>query len=170
MKVAAQQGFTLVELLMVIGIISLLATMTIGAVKYAQQQAAVGRAENDIAAIHKAMGQLMVDTAEWPGHQTPEEVDTGGGNEVWDMAADEAGILNDDSGAFNNWAGPYMPRVPTDPWGNSYFLDTDYSVTADGQPCDGGSGCHNEPVLGSFGPNGAGQNAYDSDDIILIVR
>lgn len=164
------KGFTLIEVLVVIAIIAVLAGLTTGSVKYAQYQANITRAQNDIDALRNAISQLMVDTGEWPGHQTPEAVASGSGNEVWDLAADEAGLLTDDSGTFINWGGRYIPRVPIDPWGNNYFLDTDYSVTAGGVPCDGGSPCYDEPVIGSFGPNGVGQNVYDEDDIILILR
>ena len=163
-------GFTLLEVLVVIAIIALLSTLAMVSFNYARQQAKIGKAENDLDVLHGAMGQLMIDTFEWPGHQSPEDVNNGSGNEVWDLSADEAGLLTDDSGAFINWTGPYIPRVPVDPWGNPYFLDTDYSIGLDGLPCDGGIGCHDEPVIGSFGPNGVGQNVYDSDDIIRIVR
>jgi hypothetical protein len=60
-----------------------------------------------------------------------------------------------------------MKYIPLDPWGNPYFLDTDYQVDANGNPCQ--SSCTEVAALGSFGPNGVGQNVYDSDDIILIV-
>jgi hypothetical protein len=49
--------------------------------------------------------------------------------------------------------------VPEDPWGNDYFLDTDYEING-----------VDYIVLGSFGPNGVGQNLYDDDDVIKIIH
>ena len=50
-----------------------------------------------------------------------------------------------------------MPSM-LDPWGNPYFLDTDYHTGGD---------C--VVAIGSFGPNGVGQNLYDEDDIIYVI-
>lgn len=162
-------GFTLVEVLVVIAIIGLLATLTTVAVNRAREKAKIAKAQHDIDAIYTAIGQLMVDSNEWPGHQTPESVNTGSSNEVWDLNATQAGLVATD-GLYTDWRGPYMLVINPDPWGNNYFLDTDYSVNSSLDPCDGGGGCHDVVAVGSFGPNGQGQNDYDSDDIIKIVK
>lgn len=151
------KGFTLLEVLVVTTIIGVLASLGMVYYRSAQDEAKITKAQSDIDAIHNAIGQLMIDTAQWPGHQTPEVVSAGSGNELWDLSTGEAGIIATD-GNYLNWNGPYMPRLPEDPWGNAYFFDTDYEV-----------GGNSVPVVGSFGPNGVGQNLYDSDDIIKIV-
>ena len=167
--VKKQKGFTLIELLVVIGIIAVLATFTAISVRSAREKAKVAKAQNNIDVLYTGIGQLMVDTGEWPGHQTPDEVASGSGNEVWDLAAADAGLLDTD-GAYLGWSGPYVAAVPIDPWGNNYFLDTDYSVKGNNQPCDGDSGCRTVVAIGSFGPDGIGQNQYNGDDIIKIIR
>jgi prepilin-type N-terminal cleavage/methylation domain-containing protein len=164
-----EKGFTLIELLVVIGIIGILSTLTAVAVRSAREKAKVAKAQNNIDVLYTGIGQLMIDTGEWPGHQTPDEVASGNSNEVWDLTSSEAGLLTTD-GAYLGWSGPYVGTVSTDPWGNNYYLDTDYSVNIDNEPCDGGGGCHTVVVVGSFGPDGIGQNQYNSDDIIKIVR
>lgn len=162
-------GFTLIEILVVIGIIGLLSSMTVIAVNNAREKAKIAKAQQDIDVIYGAIGQLMVDTGEWPGHQTPDEVNSGASNEIWDLTTQASGITQTD-GLYFNWGGAYMLSIPLDPWGNNYFFDTDYRINSDNEPCNGGSNCSNAVVVGSFGANGVGQNQYDSDDVIKIVR
>ena len=88
-------------------------------------------------------------------------IDTGTeNNELWDLSAQEAGLTQTD-GLFSGWKGPYLNSAPIDPWGNNYFFDTDYDI--------GSSTPVWVAVIGSFGPNGVGQNVFDSDDIIRIL-
>jgi len=154
----SEEAFTLVELLVVISIIGVLSTMAMVALNFARGQARQAKALHDIDAIYGAVKMLENDTGEWPGHQLVEEVTVSGANEIWDLTAPQAGIAATD-GAFLGWTGPYLVNVPVDPWGNDYFWDSDYTV--DGMT---------RVVIGSFGPNGVGQNLYDSDDIIKIIR
>jgi prepilin-type N-terminal cleavage/methylation domain-containing protein len=164
-----KNGFTLIEFLVVIGIIGILATITIITVRTARENAKVAKAQSDIDMLHTGIGQLMVDSGEWPGHQIPDEVAAGSGNEIWNLASADSGLLTTD-GAFSGWSGPYVANIPIDPWGNNYFIDTDYYINDDSQSCDGGSDCREAVVIGSFGPDGIGQNQYNGDDIIKILR
>ena len=165
-----RKGFTLIELLVVIGIMGVLAGMIAIALGGGREQARIARAKSEVADIQRAIIRLEIDTEEWPDHQIPWQVNTGGSNEVWDLNAEEAGLTQDDSGTpFTGWKGPYLDSVPSDPWGNPYFLDTDYSVKANGDPCDGAGGCSNAAAIGSFGPDGSGQNVYNADDVIFIL-
>lgn len=157
----SSRGFTLIELLVVIAIIGLLATIVLASLGNARSKAKIARAKADISQIRKAIAMLESDTNEWPGHQTIEEIASGGANEVWDLTAGDAGIIVTD-GNFTGWRGPYMPVMPADPWGNPYFLDTDYDI-------EPGGGTTEAAVIGSFGPNGVGQNVYDSDDIYEVL-
>ena len=169
-----QNAFTLVELLVVIGIIGFLAAMAVVAVKTAQQKAKVAKVQNDIDEIYKAISAMANDTDTWPGHQTIGEINNGANNEIcadgcaFGLSSPQAGIVSTD-GSYGGWNGPYMRQIPTDPWENEYFFDTDYQVTVDGEPCDGGGSCIDAVVVGSYGPDGIGNEQYNGDDIIKIV-
>jgi general secretion pathway protein G len=97
------QGFTLLELLVVMVIIGLLAGFV--APRYFAQvgksQVKVARAQID--ALDKALDQFRLDVGRYP---TSEE----------GLAA-----LNAVPGSEPNWAGPYLKKgVPADPWGHAY--------------------------------------------------
>lgn len=174
------KGFTLVELLTTILIIGLLTTLAMTGVRIAQTKARVAKAQHEVDTIYRAMGVLANDTELWPGGQAFETVCTdlpGGcpaGNEIcgdgctFSLSDPESGLLSTD-GSFPGWSGPYMAQMPVDSWGNEYFFDTDYEVTAGKEPCNGGAMCVNVAVVGSYGPDGLGNNQYNADDIIKIV-
>jgi general secretion pathway protein G len=151
-------GFTLIELLVVIAIIGILSTLAIVALTYARNAAKIAAAKHEIDVLTLALKELENDTGQWPLHQTVDQITAVGANEAWDLNAPEVGIVATD-GNFVGWRGPYMTSVPLDPWGHPFFYDSDYVVNGE-----------NKVVLGSFGPNGVGQNLYDSDDIIKILR
>jgi prepilin-type N-terminal cleavage/methylation domain-containing protein len=157
-KPADSRGFTLVELMIVIAIIGILAAIALIGSSIYRTKAKVAEATSDLGMIYKAMAMLETDTQQWPGHQTINQINQGGGNEVWDLSVGAAGLVSTD-GNFPDWDGPYLPSMPKDPWGNNYFLDTDYQISG-----------VNEIVLGSFGPNEVGQNLYDDDDVIMIIH
>jgi prepilin-type N-terminal cleavage/methylation domain-containing protein len=153
-------GFTLIELMVVIAIIGAIAAVVFPVLGIAREKAKIAKAELELRQIRNAIAQLDLDTSEWPGHQTIDDIQTGAsGNELWDLAAGAAGIMQDD-GDYFNWSGPYMREVPLDPWNNPYFFDTDYNIATTGPAVWAA-------VVGSFGPNGDGQNVYDEDNIIV---
>ena len=173
-----KSGCTIIELLVVIAIIALLSTLGSVAMNYARNKAKTSKAMHDIAQIEKAMNILANDTNEWPGHQTFDAVFSGNGNEICDddcpfgLKATSSGLVATD-GIFLNWAGPYMDTIPDDPWGHQYFFDTDYRVKKlSGDPCPVADPilCENVAVVGSYGPDGVGNNTYNSDDIIKILK
>ncbi|MEA3398126.1 MAG: prepilin-type N-terminal cleavage/methylation domain-containing protein [Patescibacteria group bacterium] len=191
------KGFTLVELLVVIGIIGILASLAVAGVNIAREKAKIAVAKNDINEIYKAITILANDSGQWPGHQTVDVVctDLPGGcpannefcgfdinsNSCNNGLDDEAaGIIADHGGTpYSNWNGPYILEIPLDPWGREYFFDTDYEVKiANNNPCAGGVvgvDCKNVVVVGSYGPDGlgaptGGAGAYGGDDIIRVIR
>jgi len=63
------QGFTLIEILVVLAIIAILAAIaTLLMAKYVER-AKVAQAHSDIDVIYVAMILMENDTNEWPGHQ-----------------------------------------------------------------------------------------------------
>jgi len=165
-----KKGFTLIELLVVIAIIGILSTLAVTAVQVARAKAKLAKAAREVSQIVTALKMLENDTGYWPGHQ---EVDVmtngiaaGDNNEIcgdgcsYSISSGYAGLSEDDiSEPYENWSGPYMVNIPPDPWGNEYFFDTDYDHPEYGWSV----------VVGSYGPDGIGNNQYNSDDIIKKI-
>lgn len=154
-------GFTLIEIIITMGVFILLVLGSMIAYSSARERVNIDTTNVQLDQLLASIKLLELDTKLWPGNGSPQTPYTlacsGGANEVWDLTVDSAGLLATD-GNFTNWGGPYIAEIPLDPWGNPYFFDSDYVV--DGEQA---------VVLGSFGPNGVGQNLYDSDDIIRIL-
>jgi len=166
-----EKGFTLIELLVVVAIIGILAGVILVGFSTASEKARIGKVKAELSQIYKAMQIMQIDTFEWPGHQTP--ITSGavplGDNELCDdgctfsLTDNAAGLLGTD-GAFANWSGPYLQtdKILIDPWGSEYFFDTDYDI-------DPTAEVNQAVVLGSYGPDGTGNNLYNADDIILLI-
>ncbi len=164
MPIKKTPGFTLIELLVVIAIIGVLATLAMVAVSFARERAKVAKAQSEINEIYKAMAAMANDTGEWPGHSPVDATST---YSSANLSSGAVGIVADDvSGTpFNNWAGPYMAKIPTDPWGGQYFFRGDYRVDASNQPgCT--SGCTAAAVIGSAGRDLVGST---TDDVIKVI-
>ncbi|MFC1467379.1 type II secretion system protein GspG [Verrucomicrobiota bacterium] len=149
------EGFTLLEVVIVVSILGLLAALGLLGVRNAQTKVSVERAQAELEVIASAVLELAWDTGHYP-NQKPRNINSS--VERWDVSENAAGLLGSD-GNFPNWDGPYLDEVPLDPWGNKYFFDPDYKV-------DGVM----RAVVGSFGPNGVGRNQYDADDVYVIIK
>ncbi|WP_270725277.1 type II secretion system major pseudopilin GspG [Shimia sp. Alg240-R146] len=133
-------GFSLLELMVVVVILSVLALVIVPRVIDRPDQARAARAQADIAAIASAVNLYRLDNFRYP---TTEQ----------GLAALVAAPVTDP--VPQNWAtGGYMDRVPVDPWGAPYqYLSPgvhgDFDIIsygADGVP--GGSGA--EADIGSW--------------------
>lgn len=164
-----EKGFTLMEVLIGIAIIGFLASMVLVNVNTAREKARIAVAKAESREIYNAFILLESDTFQWPGHKTPYEVEEGSDNEIcpdgctYSLSDPQAGLTATDGNYGGGWDGPYLDEIPTDPWGTEYFFDTDYDI-------DPGEGQDWAAVIGSYGPNGVGNNQYDDDDIYYIIK
>jgi len=134
-------GFSLLELMVVVVILSILALVIVPRVIDRPDQARVARAKSDIAAISSAVNLYRLDNFRYP--TTEQGLEALVSRPTAEPAAP-------------NWAtNGYMDRVPVDPWGQPYqYLspgvhgDFDiFSYGADG--VQGGSGANAD--IGSWG-------------------
>lgn len=93
------EAFTLVELLLVLVILAVLAMVVVPKFTGRSEQARVTAARTDVTNIATAMDAFEVDNSRYP--QSLEE------------------LLRQPANA-QNWHGPYLNKVPVDPWGNAY--------------------------------------------------
>jgi general secretion pathway protein G len=102
---STEQGFTLIEILVVMAIIGMLAVMVAPNIFNQQAGAQRDAAMANIATLEGALDTYRLDVGEYP-----DSLD---------------GLMRNDSGRAS-WNGPYLRRqVPLDPWNNEYVYDVD---------------------------------------------
>jgi general secretion pathway protein G len=130
-KSAYQQGFTLIEIMVVVVILGILAALVVPQVMSRPDQAKITVAQGDIKGISSALDMYKLDNHSYPSTQQGLEA-----------------LVKKPSGnpAAKNWnKDGYLKRLPVDPWGNEYqYLSPGskgpfdlYSLGADGK--EGGS-------------------------------
>ena len=104
-KFLRSQGFTLVELLLVMMIIVTLAAIVLPKFAGRTEQAKTTAAKSDIASISLALDAFEVDNGYYPK--------SGAINALVEQPGDASG-----------WKGPYLSKgIPLDPWGNPSSYD-----------------------------------------------
>ena len=128
----SQGGFTLIELMVVILIIGLLATIVVQSLKGATDKAKRVKAEADISEIKTALDRYYLDVGSYPSSEQ-------GLQSL--VSAPNTGNVSQGGGDYQ---GPYLEKIPPDPWGNQYVYQSDgnsymlKSYGADG--VEGGTG------------------------------
>lgn len=148
MKFKEEKGFTLIEVIVVAGIISILAGILVPMIFKEIDESRITRASADTKSISTAMIVFRKDVAAWPVKSASCDPNvtllTGSGNLDPNLAAlgYDTGVSSsyndhfsaDTNGCYGlNWKGPYMAQVSADPWGNRYVTNAD-SFAIDGQP------------------------------------
>ncbi|MFH1846347.1 MAG: type II secretion system major pseudopilin GspG [Candidatus Omnitrophota bacterium] len=117
------KGFTLIEILLVITIIGVLAAMVIPRFAGRTQQTKVAVAQTDVDVnIPLALDLYELDMGEFPKGLN---------------------VLMENIDSSDSWKGPYLKKIPKDPWGTQYYYQYPgeynqysydlYSAGADGQ-------------------------------------
>jgi prepilin-type N-terminal cleavage/methylation domain-containing protein len=180
MRLRNKKGFTLIEVIVVAGIIAILAGILVPLIFKEIDESKKTRAWADIRSISSAMFVMKKDTGYWPikddvssytctllngaGNQ-PQGTDT-----KWPTALAGNGGLFDNhlmtnAFGYNNWQGPYIAGVTADPWGNQYLSNIGVMAIQGTTPC----------WIISAGPNGTLETAESGgslggDDIGLRIR
>lgn len=104
----AQRGFTLLEIMVVIVILGLLASMTVPRLMGSKQKADIQKARSDIATLENALDMYKLDNHRYPSTE-----------QGLKALVKEPTI---EPLPKNYRAEGYIRRLPQDPWGNDYQL------------------------------------------------
>ncbi|OWY37590.1 type II secretion system protein GspG [Xenophilus sp. AP218F] len=140
LKRAAQRGFTLIEIMVVIVILGVLAALVVPKVMSRPDEARIVAAKQDIGAISQALKLYRLDNGRYPSSEQGLQA-----------------LVQKPASAPEpkNWKpGGYLERLPKDPWGNPYQYANPgthgeidiWSFGADGEP--GGEG--NDADIGNW--------------------
>lgn len=130
LHVRSHGGFTLIEVMVVVVILAILATLIVPRIMDRPDEARIVKTKQDIRAIESALNLYKLDNFDYP---------------TTDQGL-EALFQKPLSGAPNWKSGGYLARMPKDPWGNPYYylypgsqgqMDI-YTLGADGR--EGGEG------------------------------
>ena len=129
-KIKKGAGFTLIEILVVIVIIGILASVVVPRIMDNPDKARTAKAKNDIRALESALDIYRLDNFVYP---------------TTDQGLESLVSLPTASPEPANWKqGGYIKKLNSDPWGNDYLYDNDngnieiYTYGADGS--EGGEG------------------------------
>lgn len=184
------QGFTLIEIIVVLAVISiLLAVLTPTVLKYIED-AQQNRAQGDTRTISASFSDLIRDSGQYPGDKLAGRTFIcGPGTQpasgiIWCTGSNFRALSNhlvvndpDEDGTFGEasddyrpsgkfrWKGPYVQSLNEDPWGNAYAINASSLV----------GGNTNPTWVVSAGPNGIFETAttsttLSSDDLGIRIK
>lgn len=150
MRFNGKRGFTLIEVIVVAGIIAILAGILVPLIFNQIDEAKVTRAKAEVKSIQAALLAFRKDTGEWPQRDSATtkagtvlysagndpKGPAGGALVGWDLTTpillDDALVTNGPANAgwytpgttnTPGWKGPYGAGFPADPWGNRYMIN-----------------------------------------------
>jgi len=116
-----KKGFTLIEMMLVVVIISILVTVVLPRLTGRTEQARVSAARLQIETIGMALDAFELDNGRYP------------------TTAEGLAVLRANPGNLKKWNGPYLKKdLPMDPWGNAYVYNcpgrhnSDYDLYSNG--------------------------------------
>ncbi|MEW6110168.1 MAG: type II secretion system protein GspG, partial [Nitrospirota bacterium] len=168
MIIAGKRGFTLIEVIVVAGIIAILAGILVPIIFKEIDESRITRAAADVRSISTAMLVFRKDTGQWPVMDDTCNANvtllSGNGNLPSNLAAmgydtSASAFYNDHltadtNGCYSNWKGPYIAIVSADPWGNAYLTNADGFSISDREVwiiSAGPNGLMDTPVPNLFG-------------------
>ena len=108
-KLRSERGFTLIEVLLVMVILTVLAAVVVPKFTSRSKEARITAANTDISNLSVVLDAFEVDTGRYPTT-----------SEGLEALVEEPSSLSNQS----SWKGPYIQRgVPSDPWGNEYVYE-----------------------------------------------
>lgn len=110
-----QKGFTLIELIVVVGIIGLLSALAVISLSRQQAGARDARRLGDLNNINTAIQSYVSEKLDPPTNA----IDYTNGSSVWDLSSAPTGGPNVTGFIDNLRSGGYMQRVPVDPVNNA---------------------------------------------------
>lgn len=173
-----QNGFTLVEVIVVAGIIAILAGILVPLILKEIDEARITRAYADVRSLSTAVIILKKDTGKWPNldggcspavtflygdGNLPGGLGAAGYDQSTSVYFDDY-LTADAAGCYGaKWKGPYLAHVSADPWGNSYIVNANIFAA-------------NGPIwILSAGPNGSVETnsasaTIQGDDVGMRLR
>lgn len=141
LRKTTQKGFTLIEIMVVIVIIGILATLVVPRIMGRPDEARVVSAKHDVTTLVQALKLYKLDSGRYPTTQ---------------QGLNALVIKPTTDPAPMNWKmGGYLDKLPQDPWGNPYQYTNPgthnneidvYSFGADGKP----GGTDNDSDIGNW--------------------
>lgn len=98
-------GFSLIELLLVLVILGVLVGIVVTKFTGRSEQARIVAARADLSAIETALDAFEIDNGRFP------------------TSAEGLETLLAAPAEMPNWRGPYLKKLPIDPWGGSYLYE-----------------------------------------------
>jgi general secretion pathway protein G len=138
MGIRTQRGFTLIEVIVVAGIIAILAGILVPLIFKEIDEARATRAYADVRSLSTAVMIMKKDTGKWPNLDgscnaaatflygagaLPGALAAQGYDQSTSLNIDDY-LTTDASGCYGSkWKGPYLAYTSADPWGNAYFIN-----------------------------------------------